>query len=849
MIKSRRTDAVVALLILVVGIAIGAVYRKAYDDSGGPQDVPTREFGAAIAMACGHGFVNPGYLLTPALDEFLTNRRDRMSCSDLPAVIPPMQLNVTQGLYRYLMVAAALVWRVTGVSWRGLTPLYAAAYGLTLVAAYGLFRLGIGRVMSVAATAAFAVSAVHLQQLPFLRDYAKAPFMLASMLIMGRLAVGEWSTRRALGYAAAFGVVLGIGFGFRNDLLILAPPWIVVMFFATPGPLRANLKIKAACVAVSAAVFAITAAPILTAYSSGSNTGHVALLGLMSSFDALMGIKGSIYDAGYVYLDGYAAALIQSFASRQSGQAVVYLTRDYDRAAAAYLFMIARHFPADIFARAYASTMTVLELPFAVGAHVSQVSFGARGNVILKFYLEEARLLQLINGLGGVMAALTLVTISARHVRAALVLVVLLVYFAGYPALQFHVRHYFHLEFIAWWALAFLTERAVVLLWERPAFSWPAMRPNLIRAGVFAVSASALLAGTLMVLRVYQTRHAGRLLREAYFGADREVVETAVVPAPRPGRVLVAARGLWHPPAKNGPTDTAYLVAEFSNDHCDAIQIPTTFRYDARNTSSDFSHDVNVRMVRGAGPTRILSPVFEIAGWSRFAGIELPARERDCLTGIYRIKADRVPAVLLNVNAPPHWERGKLYQTLAVLESASDGEDALPRLYSTSAGHTLKAGDRSTPFVLKAPRLEYRNTIVQDGPGGSLHIAGYPDTPFSLVLVLNNQTLPAGSTVIARGEIARGGIALTLSREDNNVIDSVDVVARGGFEAAVTVPATGVYTVSLSNRVSGGWLEDRLPMWLVRAFGWIPRVRRVTDVTITSFGWLQNDAAVEQGAR
>src|SRR3954465_15144816 len=122
---SRRPDVILACVILALGIAIGAVYRKAYDDADGVQDFPTREFGAAVAMACGHGFVNPGYELTPALDEFLTNRRERLSCSDLPAVMPALELNATQRLYRYLMMSAALAWKVTGVSWKGLYPIYA----------------------------------------------------------------------------------------------------------------------------------------------------------------------------------------------------------------------------------------------------------------------------------------------------------------------------------------------------------------------------------------------------------------------------------------------------------------------------------------------------------------------------------------------------------------------------------------------------------------------------------------------------------------------------------------------------------------------------------------------------
>src|SRR5205823_612693 len=111
--------------------------------------------------------------------------------------------------------------------------------------------------LSIAATFALLVSANHLGFLPYLRDYAKAPFILALMLIMARMAIGPLSGKRLLGYAVAFGAVLGIGFGFRNDLLINVPPFLAVVAFCLPGRLRDNLALKAGAVAVAAATFAI----------------------------------------------------------------------------------------------------------------------------------------------------------------------------------------------------------------------------------------------------------------------------------------------------------------------------------------------------------------------------------------------------------------------------------------------------------------------------------------------------------------------------------------------------------------------------------------------------------------
>jgi len=140
--------------------------------------------GAAVSLACGHGFVDPGSGVSPALDDFLKVKRDRFSCADLPATFPPRPPDMTQGLYRYLMMTTALVWRISGISCRTDTPVRCvvradARSGVRIVPPAG------GRIMAVAATLAVMVSAIHLQSLPYLRDYAKAPFILALILVMG----------------------------------------------------------------------------------------------------------------------------------------------------------------------------------------------------------------------------------------------------------------------------------------------------------------------------------------------------------------------------------------------------------------------------------------------------------------------------------------------------------------------------------------------------------------------------------------------------------------------------------------------------------------------------------------
>ena len=220
----RRTWILDLLCIAVVasgGMLIGSRYVGVFQQTA-RAFFDQKEFAPAVLLACGRGYVTPA-VPTPALDRFLDGTVDTFSCDQLPPSTPAGELHFMQALYRYLMTAVAWQWKWSGISWSGLTPLFGILFALTLCAAYGLFRLAGPPLAALLAVVPLTVSAHHLGFLPQLRDYAKAPFILLLILIMARLAVTPLKRRRALLLAAAFGLVLGIGFGFRNDLLINIP--------------------------------------------------------------------------------------------------------------------------------------------------------------------------------------------------------------------------------------------------------------------------------------------------------------------------------------------------------------------------------------------------------------------------------------------------------------------------------------------------------------------------------------------------------------------------------------------------------------------------------------------------
>jgi len=121
--RSRLLDATIVAGLFGSALLVGALYCRAFERSKAPPEPWVRELSAAVAFACGDGFVDPGYAPTPAIASFLEKRIDHVSCAELPGSVPMRPPNFTQALYRYLTLSAGLTWRLLGVSWTKLTIL------------------------------------------------------------------------------------------------------------------------------------------------------------------------------------------------------------------------------------------------------------------------------------------------------------------------------------------------------------------------------------------------------------------------------------------------------------------------------------------------------------------------------------------------------------------------------------------------------------------------------------------------------------------------------------------------------------------------------------------------------
>ena len=293
------------------------------------------EFGPAVMQACGRGFVNVDVSTAPALQAFLDQHVDRFRCEELPEAVRVVPLNAFQGTSRYLMTAAALVWRATGVTWRSLDLLLGAFFGVTVAAAYTALRFVCGRGLSVGVTLLWMLSPRHLHNLPHLRDYSKAPFFVLMLLAMA-VAFVERRPRRLVALGIVFGAVQGVGFGMRTDVILNFVPFFAMLFVGAADGVFRNLKAKLACAGAAVLVFSLVAYPVNKTYAESSSMWHIAVLGLSSPYDENLNLNlaGPPYSFPYAFNDSYIEAVVQSYWKRVHPAAapIAMLTRRYDEA-------------------------------------------------------------------------------------------------------------------------------------------------------------------------------------------------------------------------------------------------------------------------------------------------------------------------------------------------------------------------------------------------------------------------------------------------------------------------------------------------------------------------------------
>jgi len=656
-VQPRTLEIAIACLIFCLGTSIGIVAVHRFQAAGGQPSFYQSEFGPAVMLACGRGLHNPSGAAAAALIPFLSQTSDAVDCASLPSSDAAIGLDAFQRACRYLQVTVGLVWRVTGVSWSRLVILQGVLFGAVAASTYGLFRLGLTRLWSLCAMVPVFLSTPNLNQIPHLRDYAKGPFLLAVMLIMGVMVRRRTNARMTLVLCAVAGTVVGLGLGFRTDLTIAIVPFACVVAFLVP---ELSAAVRACGLAVFMIAFLGASFPLLRDYSTGNNIGPVVMLGMTAPFDAALGVQPSVYEYGGQYNDSLIFSIVNSYVVRieKRPQGVDLATPEHGRASSRYVAETVRVFPADVVTRALAAIRmtprsllsTSFERPVWVVSSFFRAIYRVGGAITSRLAAVAFP----------VVVAATLV-VSAVDGRAAWLIVVLAVGFMGSTAVQFQERHFFYLQVVPWWAFALLAQMAT----QAPLSRLRVTMLHVRRAAVFAAVVAGAIGAAVLLTRAYQQRSATQLF-ERYENHHRRAVVATEHDAGT-GRILVAAPEWFdRVPAGSPRIATRFVAVEFRDHSCGADSLPVTIRYEGTPPELDFTETVTVPLGSdSSAPTRLFFAAYDRPDdSSQFRGLTIAKEQLRCITGIFDVDyADDTPLLLTTVLAP-QWRREALYQRL-----------------------------------------------------------------------------------------------------------------------------------------------------------------------------------------
>jgi hypothetical protein len=780
-------DLVLAVVMLAAGIAVAAFVGRHYTAE---PHFYQEEFGPAVMIAAGRGFVAPVVHKGSPLDDFLHRRRATLSLGEI-GVVSTRGPNLFQNATRYLMSAVGWWWRVAGISWRAVWAVTALMYGLTIVAAYAIFRVWLPRTLAAFGALFICLSSVYLTELPNLRDFSKAPFMLAALPLAATVALRPLSRRALLAASTACGAIIGIGIGFRSDVAIVAPLFLLLLVLFRGRRPWAALTDKALAAGVFLCAYGIAAAPIVLRVGQRGNIYHVILLGYSEPYYANLRIKPATYAFGLSYSDAFVTQAIGSYSEHVLGKAAPMESAEYERAGRAYWFEILRHFPADVVTRAWAASNGVMNLAFE-NREPGVLDASLPGTALFE---RVFALFRHGDGAGIVLASAVLIAASLASAREALCAAVLLLTLTAYPSLEFERRHAFHLEFISVLVVLALVDigwreaRQALADWRTASIRWLRLAP---RAAVTALVMAGVGVASIAALRQYQVAHLRRLFAE-YLAAPKTPVQPQLIELTH-GASLMQWNGMKGAPLPSGSGSSGYFRVDIDGNPAASL-LAIGVRY-----SSPSLPDLSkvIAMPATTGVNTVLFPVYDVPGLIEFRGLEIATGLERRIRGIYRIDTAWALPLPLDLALSGEWEHQRLYETLK-FERADSLRDLRFMGVSDHTSQVAWSGRLASPSLTpRAAEVDVTSSRAPVITANGIEMDAPAEQRESKLLTFKPVALEPGGALVAQGRLESGGLAVGLSRNGQWQRRLV-VSEAGNFVVVLTVDEAGLYRPELAN--------------------------------------------------
>ena len=501
------------------------------------------------------------------LELFLTFERAELPCKLFPHDIPAASFfdgidtaNVEVPLY--LIGLFGLLWRLFGVSWTVTGYILAASTAAAFLIMYLCARRFTNPPVAALIVLLLLATPLYITNNISPRDALKFPFIMGIGALLVGYATAPRRPTRFLLFTGILGLIIGIGYGFRSDLLYFLVPasFIVCLLgqinFATSvsafNRALANIAIRIMAVAALVLSFAIGGwMPLLNDYyfhDYYSDVGyHVMAMGQLGQLRDALYQNSAPAGRMYMYRNSYADDLsvgvrVLEYAARRDGRELPYAEGPYWTYAKRYYLSVIKVIPADLLSGVVGAFVNVTTLPYSLTyrqAEAPRYDLSAPWTSTYKFaqstvphlatnWLDKINLF-LSNLPIGLLFAINLVVLfqllcliayayGLRSVLSALALFGSMIFVTS---LKFELRHVFYVYvlFLFGWSIALAVWACAAwrvlgrLLSRKPLWSTTLLPPGQrmsspLQSVLIVTTAIAALClvvyGTLSVARLYQ---------------------------------------------------------------------------------------------------------------------------------------------------------------------------------------------------------------------------------------------------------------------------------------------------------------------------------------------------------